>query len=543
MAQPGLGHPTPQPHEAVGLSPPVLGTVTSHDGDREAPAKGTGVTGGCRAVAPPERDRDGDALHPPPNATLSPLSHHRDAGASPEVAATGHSHPARPRRSPRPTAKVRTPARGAGGRRVTATPPPPPPAPPGQRGSPRSSFPSGVRRGHVPFPWAGGLQVPRDPTHPRGWRGRGSPEGPPSPRRRQHPPHRPPPLRGARSATVPAAGAQRRAGSGAGCGARRSGAPRGRCRGRCGAAGPLRHIRRGWGRGWRRRGWAPPARSRGRRRGGGSARRDLWPPRTERPGPGCGRRWAGAGAAPPRPRGGHRGAPSPAPGGGPAAPPHKVTPALRQSRPPSPACPRPLRVSLSPPGDVAGRGAAPTGAPTPYRGGSGGGGGGSVGVTPGKWGLGGIPLPAGAAPPARCVTSQSGAGVTPGGGPRMTSPAGGLSRGRGSFRRQDVAGPARMLQPRLAGGVPPSPGAHAGGWAHPTRDFIWGRNAAAVSPTAPPTRGTGRGDTTLPHAFFVWLGLLVGFFFFFGESCSVPNSAAVKGRTHAWGTALSQGGG
>lgn len=159
-----------------------------------------------------------------------------------------------------------------------------------------------------------------------------------------------------------------------------------------------------------------------------------------------------------------------------------------------------------------------------------------MGVTPGKWGLGGIPLPAGAAPPARRVTSQSGAGVTPGGGPRMTSPAGGLSRGRGSFRRQDVAGPARMLQPRRGG---PSPGAHAGGWAHPTRDFILGAECRCGVLNGPPGMGgRGGGDTTLFHAFFLWGFVVV----FLREKLQCPQQSRCKREDTRVGDSTGPGG-
>ncbi|XP_062359337.1 basic proline-rich protein-like [Cinclus cinclus] len=434
MAQPGLGHPTPQPHEAVGLSPPVVGTVISHDGDRESPAKGTGVTGGCRAVAPPAWDRDGDALHSPqPSATRSPVSHLGDTGVSPEVAATGQCHPARSRRSPRPTAKVRTPARGAGGRRVTVTPPGTHRA----AGKPPLLISLGGAAGPRPLrpaPWAGGRQVPRDPHTPEGGE-----EG--APRRVPPPPGGgsillivllPSAEPGARSYLRRGLSAGREAGRGAGLG----------------GAGP---PGAGTGAGAGRPGRSATSAGAGGGGGGGGAGPPL-------PGPGGG---GGAGALPaviygrPAPSG-----PAPAAGG-----------AGRGRGRPLPA----------PAGGTGGHRAPPRGETR-------------------------HPPAQGAAPPARRVTSQSGAGVTPGGGPRMTSPAGGLSRGRGSFRRQDVAGPARMLQPRRGG---PSPGAHGklqcpqqrrckredtrgkmrcppyereGALFH--ADF-WGGEGAAVSPTAP----------------------------------------------------------
>ncbi|XP_054247270.1 translation initiation factor IF-2-like [Indicator indicator] len=110
-------------------------------------------------------------------------------------------------------------------------------------------------------------------------------------------------------------------------------------------------------------------------------------------------------------------------------------------------------------------------------------------------------------PPERCDVTPRGwrhacrgppHDVTGGGG-------GGLSRGRGSFRRQDVAGPARMLQPAPGQGggtdmgLPPrrpprvvGTVAHAGGrdTPHPQRRLVWGWSAVAVTQTA-----TTRGDT------------------------------------------------
>lgn len=148
----------------------MVGTVTSRDGDREPLAKGTGVTGGCRAVAPPAWDRDGDAFHlphptppfPPPRTVGTLMCPRR----WPQPAEPPSTSPPQPP----PHGQGQDTRPGCGGTAGDGHPPGTHRAA-GKSPLPISPSPSGALRGHVPprpLPGRGGCRCQGTPRSPEG---------------------------------------------------------------------------------------------------------------------------------------------------------------------------------------------------------------------------------------------------------------------------------------------------------------------------------------------------------------------------------------